>query len=74
MHDLHSDYAVVELLVGRTLPDVERDLILATLRQTSGNRTQAANRLDIAVRTLRNKINLYQADGYDVPEPQPLAQ
>ena len=75
MHEYHSDHAVVERLVGRTLPDVERDLILATLRQTGGNRTRAANVLDIAVRTLRNKISLYQAAGHDVPEPtQPLTQ
>ncbi len=75
MHNYHSDQAVVERLVGRTLPDVERDLILATLRQTDGNRTHAAKLLDIAIRTLRNKISLYQAEGYEVPEPsQPLTQ
>lgn len=74
MHDLHSGQAIVERLVGRTLPDVERDLILATLRQTDGNRTHAAKLLDIAIRTLRNKINIYHADGHDVPEPpQPPA-
>ncbi|WP_454657386.1 helix-turn-helix domain-containing protein [Bosea beijingensis] len=69
MHDLHLAYASVERLVGRPVADVERDLILETLRQTGGNRTHAANLLGIAIRTLRNKINLYQADGYTVPEP-----
>lgn len=74
MHDLHLAYASVERLVGLPVADVERDLILATLRQTDGNRTRAAKLLDIAIRTLRNKINLYHADGYDVPEPpQPPA-
>ena len=75
MHDLHPSHVAVEHLVGLPVADVERDLILATLRQTGGNRTHAANLLGIAIRTLRNKINLYQADGYDVPEPpQPMAQ
>lgn len=69
MHDLDPAHAAVEQLVGLPVADVERDLILATLRQTGGNRTHAANLLGIAIRTLRNKINLYQTGGYDVPEP-----
>ena len=75
MHDLYLDQAAVEQLVGLPVSDVERDLILATLRETGGNRTQAANLLGIAVRTLRNKINLYTVEGHEVPEPsQPAAQ
>lgn len=73
MHDLNPDQAVVEQLVGLTVADVERDLILATLRETGGNRTQAANMLCIAIRTLRNKINLYAAEGHEVPEPSQIA-
>ena len=69
MHDLDPEHAAVEQLVGLPVADVERDLILATLRETGGNRTHAANLLGIAIRTLRNKINSYAADGHDVPEP-----
>jgi two-component system, response regulator FlrC len=34
---------VTRALVGRTVADVERDLILETLKHCLGNRTQAAN-------------------------------
>ena len=49
-------------LVGRTVADVERELILQTLKHCGGNRTHAANILGISIRTLRNKLNEY-ADG-----------
>lgn len=74
MHDLNPEQTVVEQLVGQPVADVERELILATLRETGGNRTHAANLLGIALRTLRNKIGSYAADGYDVPEPAHPAQ
>lgn len=56
-------------LVGRTVADVERDLILATLKHCLGNRTRAANVLGISIRTLRNKLNAYAAAGMAVPPP-----
>ncbi|KRA41639.1 sigma-54-dependent transcriptional regulator [Devosia sp. Root635] len=56
-------------LVGRTVADVERDLILDTLDHTLGNRTHAANILGISIRTLRNKLNQYADEGTHVPEP-----
>lgn len=49
-----------EALVGRTVADVEKELILNTLDQCLGNRTHAANILGISIRTLRNKLKLYQ--------------
>ena len=54
-------------LVGRTVADVERDLILATLDHCLGNRTRAANVLGISIRTLRNKLNAYAAARVAVP-------
>lgn len=56
-------------LVGRTVADVERDLIINTLNQYLGNRTHAANILGISIRTLRNKLKLYSQDGFAVPPP-----
>ena len=56
-------------LVGRTVADVERDLILETLKHCLGNRTHAANILGISIRTLRNKLNEYAGDGVPVPPP-----
>ena len=54
-------------LVGSPLSVVERDLILETLAHTHGNRTVSARLLGVSVRTLRNKINEYSAEGLDIP-------
>ena len=56
-------------LVGRTVADVERDLIIDTLQHCVGNRTHAANILGISIRTLRNKLKLYTENGLNVPMP-----
>jgi DNA-binding NtrC family response regulator len=61
--------AVTRNLVGRTVADVERDLILDTLDHCLGNRTHAAKILGISIRTLRNKLNEYNDAGVPVPEP-----
>ncbi|MGE4312934.1 MAG: sigma-54-dependent transcriptional regulator [Pseudobdellovibrionaceae bacterium] len=58
----------VEGLVGRTIADVERDMIINTLGTTLGNRTHAAKILGISIRTLRNKLNQYKDEGMDIPE------
>ncbi len=55
--------------VGRTVADVERDLIIDTLKHTIGNRTHAAKILGISIRTLRNKLNAYVQEGVSVPAP-----
>lgn len=55
------------MLVGRSLSDVERELILNTLNHTLGNRTHAANILGISIRTLRNKLKEYSDAGISVP-------
>ncbi len=60
---------VTRSLVGRTVAEVERDLILETLKHCLGNRTHAANILGISIRTLRNKLNEYSADGAPIPPP-----
>jgi DNA-binding NtrC family response regulator len=60
---------VTRALVGRTVADVERDLILETLKHCLGNRTHAANILGISIRTLRNKLNEYSGDGVPIPPP-----
>ncbi len=56
-------------LVGRTVADVERDLIINTLDHCFGNRTHAANILGISIRTLRNKLKQYTNNGVHVPPP-----
>ena len=58
---------IVPLLIGATVGEVERELVLQTLGRCGGNRTRAARVLGVSVRTLRNKIRQYTADGIDVP-------
>ncbi len=61
--------AAVQGLVGRTVAEVERDLIIGTLSHCLGNRTHAANILGISIRTLRNKLKQYSEEGVPVPPP-----
>jgi len=61
--------ALRRILVGHTIADVERHLILDTLAYCLGNRTHAARILGISIRTLRNKLNEYMEAGIPVPEP-----
>jgi DNA-binding NtrC family response regulator len=61
--------AVTRSLVGHTVADVERELILDTLDHCLGNRTHAAKILGISIRTLRNKLSEYGSAGIAVAEP-----
>ena len=47
-----------------TVHEVERALIIETLKATEDNRTQAAKTLGISIRTLRNKLHEYREQGY----------
>ena len=58
---------IVPMLIGATVGEIERELVLQTLARCGGNRTRAARVLGLSVRTLRNKIRQYSADGIDVP-------
>jgi DNA-binding NtrC family response regulator len=61
---------IVPLLIGSTVGEIERELVLQTLARYDGNRTHAARVLGVSVRTLRNKIRQYSAEGIDVPGHQ----
>ncbi|WP_010214881.1 sigma-54-dependent transcriptional regulator [Sphingomonas sp. PAMC 26621] len=58
--------AEMDALVGRTVEDVERDLILLTLERCRGNRTSASQILGISVRTMRNKLRAFVEAGIPV--------
>lgn len=53
-------------LVGKTMAEVERDLILQTLQHCGGNRTSASSILGISVRTMRNKIKSFIEAGIPI--------
>jgi two-component system response regulator FlrC len=48
---------------GRTLDDIERNVILEALTYHQGNRTHTAKALGISIRTLRNKLADYRRLG-----------
>jgi two-component system response regulator FlrC len=58
---------LVALPLGLSLPELERFWLLSTLSALGGNRTHCAQKLDLALRTVRNKINEYRAAGFQVP-------
>jgi DNA-binding NtrC family response regulator len=64
-----TPHQIVPLLIGSTVDEIERELVLQTLARCEGNRTRAARVLGLSIRTLRNKIRQYSADGIDVPAP-----
>ena len=57
-------------LVGRTVAEVEREMIIDTVEHCLGNRTHAATILGISIRTLRNKLTQYRAEGVAIPLPR----
>ncbi|MGO9701785.1 MAG: helix-turn-helix domain-containing protein [Xanthobacteraceae bacterium] len=67
--DLSRLTTIVRDLVGYTVEEVERELILSSLEQYGGCRTYTANVLGISIRCLRNKITQYAAMGVAVTAP-----
>ena len=51
---------------GKTLAEVERQVILGTLRKLAGNRTRTSEVLGISIRTLRNRLREYRTAGFEV--------
>jgi DNA-binding NtrC family response regulator len=66
---IEAAQAAARNLVGRTVAEVEQDLILETLTHCLGNRTHAAHILGISIRTLRNKLKQYSDEGLRIPPP-----
>ena len=46
-------------LPGPSVMDMEKDLILSTLKRLNGNRTHTAKALGVSVRTIRNRLREY---------------
>jgi DNA-binding NtrC family response regulator len=57
--DFMLDRAPAEAPDAGTLRDVERDMILKTLKEVNGNKSKAAKLLGVSVRTVRNKLHEY---------------
>lgn len=57
--DAEEDKVEIDLTPGRSLKEVEREMIIRTLDETGGNRTRAAEMLGISRRTLQLKLKEY---------------
>ena len=66
--ELTSSSSSSDQPAGDDLKVNERDLILAALRDSNGNRKLASERLGISGRTLRYKLAKYKEDGITIPE------
>jgi transcriptional regulator with PAS, ATPase and Fis domain len=55
-----------------TIEEMEKRLIAHTLKQTGNNKSRAALKLGISVRTLRNKLQAYQEAGLDIASGETL--
>lgn len=63
-----SDSLSIDDMEPMTIAEMEKRLILKTLKNTNNNRTKSAEILDISVRTLRNKLNQYKEEGVEIPK------
>ena len=70
-HVVLEDAATLEPIDtgGRTIMELERDVILTTLARMNGNRTHTAKALGITVRTIRNRLRKYRTAAAASPEP-----
>ncbi len=53
---------------GMTLADMERETIIFVLWSWEYNRTYTARDLGISIRSLRDKIQVYESQGYVIPK------
>ena len=65
--DLPKSQTTQTSQAGKTLEEAEREMILQSLERHNGNRAAAARELGITRRTLHNKINTYQSQGFAIP-------
>lgn len=61
-----SSHDTVQLSVGMTVDEAEKQLILKTLEATRNNKTRAAEILGISSKTLQNKLKEYALEDKDV--------
>jgi DNA-binding NtrC family response regulator len=59
------------LAIGRSIRDVERELIMRTLEHLNGDKRAAAETLGISLNTLYNRLNAYEAAGIATPPAAP---
>jgi two-component system response regulator FlrC len=66
--ETRRDVSTITSFEGKTLAEIERQVILDTLQQVKGNRTQTSRILGISVRTLRNRLREYRGAGFPITQ------
>jgi DNA-binding NtrC family response regulator len=66
-----GEESLLRVRVGSPLAEVERRLILATLAALGGNKGRTAEALGISLKTLYNRLNMYQGHGQNERPPKP---
>jgi DNA-binding NtrC family response regulator len=61
-----DDDGAIRFMVGTTVEEAEKGLILRTLEHTRNNKTRAAEILGISLKTLHNKLKEYGGKEYGV--------
>ncbi|HZZ44704.1 MAG TPA: sigma-54 dependent transcriptional regulator [Tepidisphaeraceae bacterium] len=61
-----------EIPAGMRMEELEKMAITKALDQCGGNRTHAAGKLGISVRTLQRKLRQYETDGVIKPDPNDM--
>ena len=62
---------MLQVAIGSSIEDMERQLIIATLERLNGDKAQAANVLGISLKTLYARLKVYQAAGQVMRMHQP---
>ena len=64
---------IVPMEIGASIAEMERQLILATLEHCEGNKNRAAQTLGISLKTLYNRLNIYNASSrHTLPSKDPV--
>lgn len=62
IRDFKDEQGVIPFKIGTSLEDIEREMLLQTLKATKGNKQKAAKLLGINVRTIHRKMEEIQGD------------
>jgi DNA-binding NtrC family response regulator len=60
--------STLQVRIGTSLGDIERSVILSTLESLEGNKRRTAEVLGISLKTLYNRLNVYDAQAHAKPE------
>jgi DNA-binding NtrC family response regulator len=71
-HVATSEDLALRIRVGTPLADAERRLILATLEALGGRKQETATALGISLKTLYNRLNVYQGAASGPPRSEPI--